>query len=113
MILKFLETLFLLLMGHALADFALQSDVMAKGKNRHYDPALYEVSWLYWMTAHSLVHGLCVAVITRNIWLGLGETVFHWYLDFLKCEKITGIHSDQLYHVLCKVMWVVILIGMQ
>lgn len=30
-----LSTLVALLMGHALADFALQSDAMAKGKNRN------------------------------------------------------------------------------
>lgn len=100
----------LLLMGHALADFALQSDSMAKGKNRHRktEPppgAVYQPSWAYWLSAHSLIHGLVVYVITGRIGLGIAETVAHWLIDFGKCDNLYGIHTDQAAHIACKAIW--------
>lgn len=106
------ETLFYLIAGHALADFALQSDTMAKGKNRHrFDPSVVppgqkpQVAWPYWMAAHSLIHGLAVAVITGVWWLGLAESILHFGIDVMKCENLTGIHTDQALHVWCKLAW--------
>ncbi len=106
----------MLLAGHALADFALQSDAMAKGKNRHtfVDPNSIPkgqkpmVSWPYWLTSHALIHGGVVSLVTGIWWLGIVETVFHWGIDFAKCESWTGIHADQSMHVFCKVVWWVI-----
>ena len=108
------HTLFLLLAGHALADFAFQGEAMALGKNRN-PPATggpregkedTGVPWPYWMGAHALIHGGLVAVITGSVWLGIAETVVHFGIDFAKCEGWTNIHSDQALHVLCKVVWV-------
>lgn len=100
--------LFHLLCGHALADFALQSNDIAQGKNRNIHTALFGVPWYYWLTAHALIHGGTVAVITDNTYFGIAETVLHWAIDFYKCEKRYGIHDDQLFHVLCKVMYCLI-----
>ena len=111
--------LFLLLCGHALADFALQSDVMAKLKNRHVvierpiSPR-YCPCWYYWLTAHALIHGGIVFVISA--WLfdlpiaftaGIIEMVMHWGIDFVKCEGWTDPNQDQLYHLICKIIYVV------
>lgn len=103
-----LELLFWLIVGHALADFALQSDAIAKGKAEFSTP-LYGVPWFYWLTAHALIHGGVVGYITQSTLLGVFEFAFHWVIDLLKGLKITGIHEDQLLHVLCKVVWAMIL----
>lgn len=93
--------LFLLLAGHALADFSLQTEPMAKGKNRHRmtEPppgAKYQPSWAYWLTAHALIHGATVYLITQSLTLGICETVCHWLIDFFKCENKYGIHADRM-----------------
>lgn len=116
----FAGTLFQLLCGHALADFALQSDWVAKNKNRHaavpagYDPALHgpmQTVWPYVLTAHALLHGGLVTVATGSAALGVCETVAHWLIDFGKCEKWYGIHADQAMHLGCKVLWAAIAVG--
>jgi len=103
--------LILLMMGHALADFALQSDSMARGKNLH-SPILNvpagqkpQVCWQYWLAAHGLIHGLMVSLVTGNLLLGLLETLAHCAIDFGKCDNYYGIHEDQLMHFACKVLW--------
>jgi hypothetical protein len=102
--------LFWLLVGHAVADFSLQSDSMVRGKNRHRrtEPppgAKYQPTWYYWLSAHALIHGGAVGLITGFWLLGLAETVAHWIVDFGKCENLYGVHEDQFLHVLAKVAW--------
>ena len=105
-----MSRLFALIIGHAFADFVFQSDSMAKGKNLNYKTtppigAIYQPTWVYWLTAHSLVHGGTVWIITQNIWLGLAETICHWLIDFGKCKNWYGIHQDQSAHIICKLVW--------
>lgn len=103
--------LFYLLAAHALCDYPLQGDFIAKAKNRH-TPAFNippgqkpQKVWPWVLTAHALIHGGAVALITGNVWLGLAETCAHWLIDFGKCENWYGIHTDQAAHVGCKVIW--------
>ena len=111
-----LTVIFKFLVGHALADFVLQPTSMAVGKNRNRkfegSPNVdkYLPNWPYWLTAHALIHGGAVGLITGNIYLGLLETVLHWIIDFAKCENWTNIHADQVLHLLCKALYVYILI---
>ena len=86
----FFENIFMLIFGHALADFVLQPEAMGYGKNRNdkihdKEHSLFPV-WHYWLTAHALVHSGIVYMITGNIWLGVFETVVHWITDFAKNE---------------------------
>jgi hypothetical protein len=106
--------LFFLLAGHALMDFALQSDAMAVCKCRRTDnPLQKSVPWYYWLTAHCLLHGAAVGVVlhwTTGNWdlavaFALIETVVHWFIDLGKCEKYYSIHVDQGLHIACKVLW--------
>src|ERR1700733_15250072 len=98
--------LFLLIAAHALCDFPLQGDTVAINKNRNANTSLQKaVPWYYWLGSHALVHGGAVAVITQNVWLGLLETVCHFWIDFFKCEGKYSIHMDQFLHVVCKVVW--------
>jgi len=98
--------LFQLIVGHAVADFALQSDAMASEKCRHSDTPLQKsVPWYYWLSAHALIHGGAVFVVTQSVALGVAETVLHWWIDFGKCSRWFNIHVDQALHVACKVAW--------
>ena len=98
---------FQLLIGHAVADFVLQSDTMARAKDRHSDfaKAMTEnfPAWYYWLAAHALVHGGAVYVLTGSALLGLVEVVLHAAIDGAKCERWIGFDQDQALHVLCKV----------
>src|SRR5437868_364176 len=99
---------FLLVAGHALADYPLQSEFMALGKSSR-DKPLHGVPWYYCLSAHALVHGLVVALLTGSITLGFAETILHWLIDDAKCRKYTNIHVDQALHILCKVAWTLVI----
>lgn len=109
-----LTLFFQLLCGHAIADFALQTDWIARNKNRHnipagYDPKLHgpmQTIWPYVLSAHALIHGAAVMIITGSALLGFFEALSHWLIDFYKCEKLYGIHTDQFAHIGFKILWV-------
>ena len=101
---------FQLLVGHALVDFPLQTGPMATEKSRHSATKLQkEVPWYYWLSAHAILHGGAVLLITGSLGLGLLETAVHWLIDFAKCEGWTNIHIDQALHVGCKIVWCVLI----
>lgn len=104
--------IFLLLCGHALADFSLQTEWIATNKNRHVrlqfpaeQRAKMQVIWPYLMTAHALMHGLMVYLITERLSVSLAETAVHWITDYGKCERWYGFHADQLIHIGSKILW--------
>ena len=108
---NYYEILFLLICGHAVADFALQSDWMAKNKNRNnpstYIPSgqTYTPTWFYVLGAHGFIHGLAVYLVTGNLSLGVIETISHLILDFAKCESWTNPHQDQFLHFTLKMIY--------
>ena len=105
--------LFMLLFGHALGDMAWQSDAMAKGKNRNNIPQNVPEGqklvncWPYFLSAHALIHGGIVFVITGNIGFGVWETAAHWIIDYTKCSKNGHLtpHTDQALHIACKLLY--------
>ena len=101
-----------LLLGHGLADFPLQGEFLAVGKDRHDDLSRItggklwpDNIWLYCLTVHSLVHAAAVWVITGSVVLCLVEFVLHWLIDLAKNENLTGFYTDQALHILCKVIY--------
>ncbi len=113
MIMLILTTFFLLLCGHAIADFALQSSWVAINKNRHVRDKMtteekqhHQVVWPWLLSAHCLHHGLMVFLVTQKIELGIAETVIHWLIDFGKSEHWYGFHTDQILHIATKGVWV-------
>lgn len=70
-----------------------------------------KVPWYWWLSAHSLVHGLGVYLVTRSLWLALAETGAHALVDFGKGEGWYRMATDQLLHFLCKVAWWISLSG--
>lgn len=102
----FTTMLFLLIVGHALADYPLQGDFLAQAKNRN--TPVGKLFWMHALPAHSVIHGGFVTVITGSLWLGIAETVIHGVTDWLKCENRISLNTDQIVHLACKVLWVAI-----
>lgn len=97
-----------LIAGHAIGDYPLQGGYIAESKNRN--TPIGKSLLIHSLTAHSLIHGGIVALLTGSAILGLAETVIHWFTDFIKCEDKINLHVDQLIHVGCKVVWFLLLI---
>ncbi|NIP13390.1 MAG: DUF3307 domain-containing protein [Pseudomonadales bacterium] len=106
------ETLFLLIAGHAICDFVLQSEAMATGKNHRLKERMRErhgpsfPTWPYWLISHAITHGTAVFLITGNLMLGLLETVLHLVIDYTKCAGRISLLTDQILHGACKVGYV-------
>jgi hypothetical protein len=107
--------LFLLLAGHFLCDYPLQGDFIGRFKNRHtpsnMNPPI--IPWWHLMTAHSFIQAGAVLLITNNIFLAGFELVAHFIIDVLKCEGKTDINEDQIFHILCKLGYVIYLGGIK
>ena len=95
----------LLLFGHCLADYPLQTDKLAVGKCP--GSCVVGVHWTYWLAGHAGTHALVVSLLTNNIWLGTAEFVFHCMIDIGKCKKYFNLAVDQCLHVACKAAWVI------
>ena len=102
---------FALMIGHAIADFPLQGQFLAMGKNRHVkmpDPEgepFPKNLWVYCLSAHALIHAAPVWLLTGSAALALLECVLHWLIDYAKCERWTNFATDQGLHVLCKAIY--------
>ncbi len=112
--------LFWLLFWHAMADFPLQGDYLAKRKNRsieryeikknhHADYPYPHSPWWMHMSWHALIHAGGVAFITHNIAFGLVEFVLHFGIDFMKTEGKISSTTDQALHIICKLAYALVL----
>jgi hypothetical protein len=95
-----------LLAGHALADYPLQGDFLAKAKNRL--APIPGIPWWQALSAHALIHAGFVALLTGIWWLGVAEFVIHWLTDDAKCRGRISFNVDQAIHFECKLLWWVI-----
>lgn len=102
-----IETLALLVFAHFLADYPLQGDFLAKGKNR-VNP-IPGIPFWHCLTAHAVIHGGFVGIITGSAWLGLAETIVHWFTDDAKCKGEISYNEDQAIHIICKMLAVGVL----
>jgi hypothetical protein len=102
--LTLLEMFLVLVAVHALCDYPLQGDFLARAKNR--GAPMPGVPWWQAMSAHAAIHGGSVALITGSIWLGLAEFCAHFIIDDLKCSGRISFNKDQAAHIGCKMAWV-------
>jgi hypothetical protein len=109
MAIQVLTVLFWLLVSHAVCDYPLQGDFLAKAKN-HCAP-LPGVPWWIALAAHSLIHAGGVALVTNSVTLGIGEFLCHFWIDVCKSQGWFGLKIDQALHVACKVGWVLAMWG--
>ncbi|WPZ05512.1 DUF3307 domain-containing protein [Pelagerythrobacter marinus] len=98
-----------LVAGHALADYPLQGDFLAKAKNR--DNPIPGVPWWQALAAHAAIHGGFVAAITGVWWLFFAEFAAHWLTDDAKCRGRISFNADQAIHLVCKAWWILIAVA--
>lgn len=103
-----LDIFALMLAGHAVADYPLQGDFLAKAKNRA-NP-IPGVPWYHGLLPHAAIHGGMVGLITGSLTLGIAEFVAHCFIDDAKCTGRISYDTDQALHVACKVAWVAVLV---
>jgi hypothetical protein len=106
----FLTSLALMLVAHALADYPLQGDWLAKAKNRTLAPVPGSVVWPGAMTCHAGIHAFGVFLATGSWVLAVGEFAAHAAIDDAKCRSVIGYNADQALHVGCKVAWALMLV---
>ena len=99
--------LFWLFVGHALCDYPLQGQWLAEGKN-HIKPIIGYPWWIM-LFMHALIHAGAVALITGNLFLAILELVLHMFIDFMKSNGNIGFKTDQALHLLCKVLYIVLM----
>lgn len=93
--------------AHALADFPLQGDYLARMKRR--DQASTPSEWIIALSAHSLVQAGGVWLVSGSALLGATELGLHWLIDLGKGEGKFGYATDQFLHLACKLAYVVVL----
>ena len=92
---------------HALADFPLQGDYIAKQKARRH--ADNNSVWIVALTAHCIIHAGGVWLVSGSLALGCVEFVLHALIDIGKGEEKFGLVADQLMHVACKLTYALVL----
>ena len=127
----------LLFAGHALCDYPLQGDFLAKWKNHRFGicfcgkdiekvgeywaagpevckdnhwhkPLRRPVPWWQAMAAHSFIHAGMVYLVTRSVWMAIAELGIHFVTDYAKCDGRISFNQDQAIHYACKVLWAVL-----
>ena len=101
--------LLLLFAAHAVCDYPLQGDFLAKGKNLN--TPIPGMAWEQLMLAHCLIHSGAELLITGSIWLALAELIIHFGTDVAKCAGKIDFNTDQAIHYACKMLWVAIIFG--
>lgn len=100
-----ITVLILLLVGHALADYPLQGDFLARAK--HGSVPLIP-AW-YALATHSLIHAGFVFWFTDSLILCGVEFVAHWAIDKARVDNRISFLTDQALHIGCKVAYVAVL----
>jgi len=90
-------------MAHALTDYAIQPEQMVASKNPRRNS-----QWGYWMVAHAMIEGGAVWLITQSMGCAVAEVTAHFFIDWAKCEKLCDEHVDQILHLGCKAMYVIL-----
>lgn len=100
--------MFLMLAGHAYADFALQDPWHSAAK---YPGNSVGFPWYAGLGCHSLIHGGIVALITGSWMLGVYETIGHAITDYLKSRGLYGARTDQALHIAQKLVWAMVVLN--
>jgi hypothetical protein len=108
-----MKKLLLLFAAHALCDYPLQGDFLARGKNHkalrsvEYQQAV-GMPWQQALLAHALIHAGAVLLITESLPCALGELALHAATDYAKCDGRLTFNQDQAIHYGSKVVWAAI-----
>jgi hypothetical protein len=103
-----LTMLAMLVIGHALCDFPLQSAWMAQAKSHRHQPIAGEIIWPGVLGAHCALHAGAVWLITGSAALAAAEFVAHFVIDYTKCDGRLSFNQDLALHIGCKALWVAV-----
>lgn len=92
---------------HALADFPLQGDYLAKQKNRK--SASSRSDWIIALAAHCVIHAGGVWLVSGSLIFAGVELVLHALIDLGKGEEKYGLATDQILHLACKLGYALVL----
>jgi hypothetical protein len=98
----------LLFWGHVLADYPLQGDFLAKGKDPN-GPLKEFFPWTHALSAHAMIHAGFVFLFTGSLRCALLEWFSHALIDYAKCAKWIDLDMDQFLHYLMKVVYVLLI----
>lgn len=117
-----ISLIILLLLWHALADFPLQGDFIARFKA----PAIYwperapapngdygwvpNAIWPWCMSAHCMIHAGGVFFITMSWQCAVFEFATHWVIDWTKCHGRISFNTDQVLHLIGKLVIILSLV---
>ena len=103
-----LETFAWLLIGHAVADYPLQSEWVAKAKQPGFRFG-GEVIWPGVLACHAAIHAGAVKLATGS-WLLAGlEFATHAAIDYTRGRGRLSYNGDQALHLACKALWALLL----
>jgi hypothetical protein len=97
--------LFLLVVGHLLADFPLQGPYLSAAKNPNSEEGK-DGWWTYCMFAHVMIHAGSVYLFTGSFGCAFIEAVGHAFIDYGKCMGWLSAKLDQKLHLGMKVIYV-------
>ena len=92
---------------HALADFPLQGDYIAKQKARRQADSLSV--WIVALSAHCVIQAGGVWLISGSLAYFAAELVTHALIDVCKGEGKFGLIADQSLHLGCKLIYALLL----
>lgn len=95
------------LVAHALADFPLQGEYLARHKVR--SAAGSRSEWMVALWAHSVIHAGGVWLVSGSLAFAAVEWGLHALIDLGKGERKFGLIADQSLHVACKAVYVAVL----
>lgn len=95
----------LLIVAHALADYPLQGDFLARAKNPM--APITGVPWYQALAAHSIIQAGFVWVITGSALFGAIEFLIHGLTDYAKCTNRINFNADQAIHIGCKAVFAI------
>lgn len=92
---------------HALADFPLQGEYLAKQKSRRQadSPGV----WIIALSAHCAIHAGGVWLVSGSLAFGAVEGFLHFLIDLGKGEGKFGFVTDQILHMGCKLAYTFLL----
>jgi len=98
-----IQMMLAMFVAHALCDYPLQGDFLARAKNPV--APIPGVPWAWAMSAHCAIHAGAVGAITGSVVLAVIEFVLHFHFDNMKCRGRITFSGDQGLHLLTKAIF--------
>ena len=93
---------------HALGDFPLQTEYLARQKSRKLADSRSD--WLVALSAHCVIHAGGVWLVSGSLAIAAAEFILHCLIDLGKGEGKFGLLTDQALHLCCKLGYVLVMV---